>query len=129
MAEFGKEQVHCGGIEPGHHQSDTGVASRAYGADDPRRLVADIAQPARGTAALPPDIAGASLLPDLRLVLAPDFKPLGFRMGLRDFRQAGSKPPFLKACWAFSLLCGWRGRVFRCDRSSDQNSLSIPVSL
>jgi hypothetical protein len=27
-------------------------------------------------------------------VLAPDFKPLGFRMSLRDCCQAGSKPPF-----------------------------------
>jgi len=44
------------------------------------------------------DIAGPPLLSDPRLVLAPDFKPLGFRMSLRDFRQAGSKPPFLKAC-------------------------------
>ena len=129
MAEFGKEQVHCGGIEPGHHQSDTGVACRAYGADDPSRLVADIAQPARGMAALPPDIAGAPLLPDPRLVLAPDFKPLGLGMRLRDFGQASSKPLFLKACWAFSLLCGWRGRVFRCDKSSDHSNLSIPVSL
>src|SRR5215831_5571665 len=63
LAEFGKEQVHCGGIEPGHHQSDTGVAGRADGADDPGGLVADIAQPARGMAALPPDIAGPPLLP------------------------------------------------------------------
>ena len=114
---------------PSHHQGDTGVACRAYGADDPSRLVADIAQPARGLAALPPDIAGAPLLPDPRLVLAPDFKPLGLGMRLRDFGQASSKPLFLKACWASSLLCGWRGRVFRCDRSSDHNSLSIPVSL
>jgi hypothetical protein len=116
-------------LERAGHQGDTGVACRAYGPDDPSRLVADIAQPARGMAALPPDIASPPLLSDPRLVLAPDFKPLGFRMGLRDFCQAGSKPPFLKACWAFSLLCGWRGRVFRCDRSSDHNSLSIPVSL
>jgi hypothetical protein len=129
LAEFSKEKVHRGGIEPGQHQGDTGVACRAYGADDPSRLVADIAQPARGVAALPPDIAGPPLLPNPRLVLAPDFKPLGSRMRLRDFRQAGSTPPFLKACWAFSLLCGWRGRVFRCDRSSDHNSRSIPVSL
>jgi hypothetical protein len=129
LSEFRKKEVHRGGIEPGHHQGDTGVACRAYGPDDPSRLVTDIAQPARGMAALPPDIAGPPLLSDPRLVLAPDFKPLGFRMSLRDFRQAGSKPPFLKACWAFSLLCGWRGRVFRCDRSSDHNSLSIPVSL
>ena len=129
MSEFSKEEVHRGGIEPRYHQGHPGVASRAYGADDPSRLVADVAQPARGLAALPPDIAGAPFLSDPRLVLAPDFKPLGFRMGLRDFRQAGSKPPFLKACWAFTLLCGWRGRVFRCDRSSDHNSLSIPVSL
>src|SRR6516164_9804692 len=72
LAEFSKEQVHRGGIEPGHHQGDAGVASRAYRPDDPCRLVADIAQPARGMAALPPDIAGASLLPDPRFVLAPD---------------------------------------------------------
>src|SRR5499427_4727096 len=96
LAEFGKEQVHCGGIEPGHHQSDTGVACRAYGADDPSRLVADIAQPARGMAALPPDIAGPPLLPDPRLVLAPDFKSLGFGMCLRDFGQASSKPLFFE---------------------------------
>ena len=94
LSEFSKEEVHRGGIEPGHHQGDTGVAFRAYGPNDPSRLVADIAQPARGMAALPPDIAGPPLLSDPRLVLAPDFKPLGFRMGLRDFRQAGSKPPF-----------------------------------
>src|SRR5690348_17631281 len=96
LSEFSKEQVHRGSIEPGHHQGDTGVACRAHGPDDPSRLVADIAQPARGMAALPPDIAGPPLLSDPRLVLAPDFKPLGFRMGLRDFRQAGSKPPFLR---------------------------------
>jgi hypothetical protein len=104
LAEFGEKQVHCGGIEPGHYQGHTGVACRAHGADDPSGLVADIAQPARGIAALPPDIAGSPLLPDPRLVLAPDFKLLGFRMSLRDFPQAVSKPPFLKACWAFSLL-------------------------
>jgi hypothetical protein len=49
-------------------------------------------------AALPPNIASPAFLSDPRLVLAPDFKPLGFRMSLRDFPQAGSKPPFLKAC-------------------------------
>jgi hypothetical protein len=59
--------------------------------------VADIAQPAWGMAALPPDIAGPPLLSDPRLVLAPDFKPLGLRIGQRDFRQTGSEPPFLKA--------------------------------
>ena len=129
LSEFIKEEVHRGGIEPGHHQGDAGVARRAYRPDDPSGLVADIAQPARGMAALPPDIAGPPLLSDPCLVLAPDFKPLGFRMSPRDFCQAGSKPPFLKACWAFSLLCGWRGRVFRCDKSSDHSSRSIPVSL
>src|SRR6516165_6125049 len=44
LAEFGKEQVHCGGIEPGHHQGHTGVACRADGADDPSGLMSDIAQ-------------------------------------------------------------------------------------
>jgi len=94
LAEFGKEQVDCGGIEPGHHQSNTGVACRTYGADDPSGLMADIALPARGMAALPPGIAGPALLPDPRLVLAPDFKPLGLGMCPGDFGQASSKPLF-----------------------------------
>ena len=97
LAEFSKEQVHRGGIEPGHHQGDAGVASRAYRADDPRRLVADIAQPARGIAALPPDIAGAPLLSDPGLVLAPDLKPLGLGVGPRDLAQAGCKAPLYEA--------------------------------
>ena len=58
--------------------------------------MANIAQPARGMAALPPDISGPPLLSDPRLVLAPDFKLLGFRMRLRDFRQAGGKPPDMR---------------------------------
>jgi hypothetical protein len=104
LCEFSQKQVHRSGVEPDHHQGDTAVACRAYGPDDPSRLVADITQPARGMAALPPDIASPPFLSDPRLVLAPDFKLLGFRMSLRDFPQAVSKPPFLKACWAFSLL-------------------------
>ena len=32
----------------------------------------------------------------------------------------------MKACWAFSLLCGWLGRVFRCDRSSDHSKSEHP---
>src|SRR4029077_16531579 len=98
LCELSQKQVHRGGVEPGHHQGDTGVACRAYRPDDPSRLVADIAQAARGMAALPPNIASPAFLSDPRLVLAPDFKPLGFRMSLRDFPQAVSKPPFLKAC-------------------------------
>jgi hypothetical protein len=94
LSEFSKKEVHRSGVEPGQHQSGTGVAGRTYGPDDPGGLVADIAQPARSMAALPPDIAGPPFLSDPRLVLARDFKPLGLRMRLRDFRQAGSKPPF-----------------------------------
>ena len=47
-------------------------------------------------------------------------------------RQSGSgkqQSPFLKACWAFASLCGWRGRALRWLRSSDHNRRSIPVSL
>ena len=44
--EFSKKEVHRSGVEPGHHQGDTGVAGRTYDPDDPSRLVADIAQPA-----------------------------------------------------------------------------------
>ena len=97
MCELSQKQVHRRGVEPGHHQGDAGVACRAYRADNPSRLVADIAQAARGMAALPPDISSPAFLSDPRLVLAPDFKPLCFRMSLRDFTQASSKPPFLKA--------------------------------
>jgi hypothetical protein len=97
LSEFSKKEVHRGGVESGHHQGNPGVACRAHRPDDPGRLVADIAQPAWGMAALPPDIAGPPLLSDPRLVLAPDFKPLGLRIRQRDFRQTGSEPPFLKA--------------------------------
>jgi hypothetical protein len=49
-------------------------------------------------------------LPDPRLVLAPDFKPLGFRMRLRDFRQAGGKPPYMgRLCQCLldrRIVCG-----------------------
>src|SRR6516165_6733177 len=78
LAEFSKEEVHRGGIEPRYHQGHPGVASRAHGSDDPRRLVADITQPARGMAALPPDIAGPSLLSD---------KPLGRRVWQANARK------------------------------------------
>ena len=66
LSELSKEKVDRGGIEPGHHQGNTGVAcrARAYRPDDPSRLVADIAQPAPGMAALPPGIAGPPLLSD-----------------------------------------------------------------
>jgi hypothetical protein len=129
LGQLGKEQVHRRSIEPGQHQCDAGVARRADGADYPSRLIADIAASARGATALPPDVAGASFLPDPGLILAPDFKPLGLGVGLRDLAQACCKAPFLKACCAFSSLCGWRGRVLRWLRSSDHNSRSIPVSL
>jgi len=129
LGEFGEKQVHRRGVEPGQHQCHAGVARRADSADDPGRLVANIAPPARGVTALPPDIAGASLLPDPGFVLAPDLKPLGLGMRRGNLVQASSKAPFLKACWAFASLCGWRGRVLRWLRSSDHNSRSIPVSL
>ena len=106
LRQLGEEQVHCRGVEPGQHQGGAGVARRAHGTDDPGRLVADIAPPARRVAALPPDIAGAPLLPDPRLVLAPDLQPLSLGMGLGNLLQAGGKAPFLKACWAFSSVCG-----------------------
>ena len=106
LRQLGEKQVHRGGIETRHHQRNAGVACRAYRADDPGRLETDIAQPARGIAALPPDIAGAPLLSDPGLVLAPDLKPLGLGMGLSNLAQAGCKAPFLKACCAFSSVCG-----------------------
>src|SRR5215467_11249878 len=96
LRQLDKKQVHRSGIEPGHHQRDTGVARRAHGANNPGRLETDIAQPARGLAALPPDVAGAPLLPDPRLVLAPDLKPLGLGMCLRNLAQAGSKAPYMR---------------------------------
>ena len=98
LREFGEKQVHRRGVEPGQHQRHAGIARRADGTDDPGRLVANIAPPARGMAALPPDIAGAPLLPDPGLVLAPDLKPLSLGMGRGNLIQASSKAPFLKAC-------------------------------
>jgi hypothetical protein len=70
-----------------------------------------------------------TLLPNPGLVLAPDLQPLSLRMGLGNLAQADGKAPFLKACWAFASLRGWRGRVLRWLRSSAHNRRSIPVSL
>jgi hypothetical protein len=97
LGEFGEEQVHRGGVEPGHHQRHAGVAHRAHHADDPGGLVADIAQPPRGRGALPPDIAGAVFLAAPRLVLASDLDPVGFGMGAGDFGRGRGEAPFLKA--------------------------------
>jgi hypothetical protein len=106
LGQFGEEEVHRGGVEPGHHQRHTGVARGTYRADDPGRAVPEVAPPARGMAALPPDVAGAAGLPDPSLVLAPDLKALGFGMGLYDLVQVRGKPPFLKASCAFGSVCG-----------------------
>src|SRR5215475_5728597 len=61
LCEFSQKQVHRSGVEPGHHQGDTTVACRAYGPDDPSRLVADITQPARGMAGLSTDLRNWTL--------------------------------------------------------------------
>ncbi len=129
LGQFGEEEVHRFGVEPGHHQGHAGVARGTHRADDPGRAVAKVPPPARGIAALPPDVAGAAGLPDPRFVLAPDLEALGFGVGLYDLAQARGEPPFLKASCAFGSVRGWTGRVLRCDRSSDHNSRNIPVSL
>jgi hypothetical protein len=68
--------------------------------------VAEVALPARRLAALPPDIAGAALLADPRLVLAPDLEAFGFGVGPGDLDQARGEPLFLKVSCAFASLCG-----------------------
>jgi hypothetical protein len=77
--------------------------------------VANIAQPAGGLAALPPDVAGAPLLPDPRLVLAPDLKPLGLGVRLRDLAQARCKAPLYEApCVnAYWIVCGAAAKRIR----------------
>ena len=129
LGEFGEKKVHRLGVEPGYHQRHAGVTRRAHRADDPGRAVAEVAPPARGMAALPPDVAGAAGLSDPRLVLAPQLEALGLGMGRYDLAQARGEPPFLKASCAFGSAFGCTGRVLRCDRSSDHSSRSIPVSL
>jgi hypothetical protein len=57
-------------------------------------------------AALPPDVAGATGLPDPRLILAPHLEARGLGMGFYDLAQARVEPPFLKASCAFELACG-----------------------
>ena len=51
LSEFGDEEVQRGGVEPGHPTATPGVARQTCGREDPRRLVADITQPARSMAA------------------------------------------------------------------------------
>ena len=63
--------------------------------------MAEVAPAARGMAALPPDIAGAALLADPRLVLAPDLETLGLGVSFDNLLQARREAPFLKACCAF----------------------------
>src|SRR5262249_33019481 len=86
-----------------------GQIGAADDADNPGRLETDIAQPARGLAALPPDVTGAPLLPDPRLVLAPYLKPFGFGMGLCNLVQARFERA--RVIWPRSL----RGRGRRID--------------
>jgi hypothetical protein len=106
LGEFGEKEVHRFGVEVGHHQRHAGVARRAHGTDDPGRAVPEVAPPARGKAALPPDVAGAAGLSDPRLVLAPDLQARGFGMGRYDLAQARGESPFLKASCAFGSVCG-----------------------
>jgi len=61
----------------------------------------EIAPPAWGMAALPPDITGAALLTDPGLVLAPDFKAFGLGVSRSDLVQARGEAPFLKSSCAF----------------------------
>ena len=72
---------------------------------------------------------GFALDPNFIEELLTDLKPLGLGVRRGNLVQARSKAPFLKACWAVASLCGWRGRVLRCDKSSDHSRRSIPVSL
>jgi hypothetical protein len=106
LREFGEKQVHCLGVEPGHHQRHAGVARGTYRADDPGRAVPEVAPPARGLAALPPDVAGTAGLPDPRFVLAPYLEALGLGMGRYDLAQTRGEPPFLKVSCAFGSVRG-----------------------
>jgi len=101
LRQFGEEQVHRGGVELGQHQCHAGVARRAHRADDPGGAVAEVAPPARGMAALPPNITGAPFLADPRLVLAPDLEVRCFGVSLDKLLQARGEPPFLKVSCAF----------------------------
>jgi hypothetical protein len=57
-------------------------------------------------ATLPPDIAGATLLADPRLVLAPDLEVRCLGVSFGDLVQARRKAPFLKTSCALALACG-----------------------
>jgi hypothetical protein len=106
LGQFGEEELHRGGVEPSEHQRHAGIALGTDRADDPGRAVPEVAPSARSMAALPPDVASAAGLPDPRLVLAPDFEALDFRMGLYDLAQARGEPPFLKASCALGSVFG-----------------------
>jgi hypothetical protein len=99
LSEFSKAEVHRDSVEPAHHQGDTSVACRAYGPDDPSRLVADIAQPARGMAALLPDIPGPLLL--------TRFAPLRLSLSSRADRARSKdtlSPPLKQKPFAIGMV-------------------------
>ena len=80
------------------------ATAKRLAAEGARTVVADLDEQGAATvAAAIADDGGAAL-------------PLGMDLG--DLVQAISKAPFLNACCALSSLCGWRGRVLRCDKSN-----------
>jgi hypothetical protein len=77
--------------------------------------------------ALPPDIAGPPLLSDPRLVLAPNFKPLGFRMSLPDGeRRIRVIPTVRRVCRTFLReLPYWEALIAAPELVSGEHTLAI----
>ena len=128
LAELVEHRLHGGGTHRGQDQGDAGIARRTDRAEQPDRLMAQVAHAAGAHAPLEPASADAAGLADPGLVLEPDLEPLGLGMVAGDLGDQRRKF-FLKRAWALRSASGGIGRAFCQDRPRSWSSRSMPFSL
>ena len=127
LAELIQHRLHGGSADRGQDQGNAGVARGTDRAEQIRRLMAQVAHPARAHALLVPAAADAAGLADPRLVQEPDLEALGLGVVAGDrCDQLGEF--FLKRAWALRSASGCTGRAFCHDRPRSWSSRSMPFS-
>lgn len=109
-ADGGQMQRHGLGIGGRQDQAGGEAALGAGGTEQIGPVVALIARRTWPASPLGPDPGQRALLANACLVLEPDFDRLANGVVGDPLRDGGGKV-FLKACWAASSACGWRGRT------------------